>query len=496
MHVLANRTLLTGTSMVRFARSGLFTAFALFAWSCERGDTTRRVHEEFSVVPGTPQVETGTPAVELDPTRATDDFKVNTPRQCDLFQQLSVRKVDILWVVDSSGSMAPKQARLAQNFQGFINQLVGAQPPIDFHIGVVTTDTDDPSTRGTLRTWAVAPNSGNFISCTPDVTGTTSTCNTGTGSTADAVTAFKQMAQVGTKGSAGERGLLNAYLTLTNTANQGANNFIRPDAALYVVVVSDEDDSSCNPLVKQPICTADPGCRCAPDGTLGAAGSYGATSYFTRFLETYKGYGNEDLVALAAIVALEGDADAGIPSQFADPSQHVGCCKNLNGGECPKGGANDGGFEVAYYGNRYLKVASDTGGVAVSICEDDFSGALASLGYAASGLRREFRLTRGPELKEMGTIATGVELYVSEATSANCMMDGNCPTAGEVCRGGRCATRQPVNTTTVANAAQYVKCDASSFRNVIRFDGSAVPDSLSTVEICYDVAPDFQSVCQ
>ncbi|MBX5482490.1 MAG: hypothetical protein IRZ16_11740 [Myxococcaceae bacterium] len=483
--------------MERFARIGLVSVLALAAAACQDRTTTRRVHEDFAIVPGTPQVEVGAPGAEVDPTRATDDFRINTPRQCDLFQQLSVRKVDILWIVDSSGSMAPKQQRLAQNFQGFINQLVSAQPPIDFHIAVTTTDTDDPATRGTLRTWSVGNKSGNFIACTPDVTGTVSTCNTGSGSTADAVTAFAQMAQVGTQGSASEKGLLNAYLTLENPANLGPDRFVRPDAALYVVVVSDEDDSSCNPLVKQPICTADPGCRCAADGTLSGSGAYGATSYFSRYLETYKGYGRQDLVALAAIVALDGDEDAGIPSQFGDPSQHVGCCRNLvNPGEpCPKGGVNDGGYEVAYFGSRYLQVASDTGGVAVNICDDDFSNALASLGYAASGLRREFRLTRGPELKPMGGIASGVELYVSPANAANCTVDGNCPNPGEVCRSGRCAVRVPVSIGAAPNGAQYVKCDASTFRNVIRFDGTAVPESLSTVEVCYDVAPEFQNTC-
>ncbi len=74
-------------------------------------------------------------------------LSVNVPRQCDTYTQLSVRKVDILWVVDSSGSMEPKQQRLAANFQGFINQLVAANPPIDFHIAVTTTDTDDSARR-------------------------------------------------------------------------------------------------------------------------------------------------------------------------------------------------------------------------------------------------------------------------------------------------------------------------------------------------------------
>ena len=481
-----------------FRRTACVLGVFLAAAGCDdRNTKTRKVLETYAVVPGTPHVDTATPKVLTDPTRATSDFAINTPRQCDLFQQLSVRKVDILWVVDSSGSMAPKQARLAANFQGFINQLVDARPPIDFHIAVTTMDTDDNTQpRGSLRRWTLGPKSADFISCTPDVTGT-STCNTAAqadGGTSGAVTAFQQLANAGIGGSAQERGLYAAYAALQNPDNQGADKFVRPDAALYLVVVSDEDDSSCNPLVAQPICTTDPGCRCATDKILDGPGGYGSTEYFSRFFETYKGYGNGDLVALAAIVAIDGSPDSGVPSQFGDPSQHVGCCRAGDGGACPTSGLNDGGYEVAYFGGRYVKVASDTGGVAVSICQNDFSGALASLGYAASGLRKEFRLSRGPNLQVAAGKAVGVQLYVSAPNAANCTVDGNCP-GGQVCRSGRCAKKLDVNTAATANAAQYVRCDSSAFRNVVRFDGTAVPESLSAVEICYDVQADFQTTC-
>lgn len=482
--------------MVLSLRAFTFLALtALAALGCDdRSRNTRKVVEQYAVVPGTPQVDTAAPQVVQDNTRATDNFKINTPRQCDLYQQVAVRKVDILWVVDSSGSMAPKQARLSANFQGFMGQLLAAQPPLDFHIGVTTTDTDSPTSRGALRGFTnVGGKSGNFI-CRPQ--GGPENCDLGT--TTNAAAAFQQMATVGTNGSALERGLYATYLTLNNPANVGSDKFIRPDAALYVVVVSDEDDGSCNPLVKQPLCTADPGCRCAPDGALGGTGAYGATTYFTRFLESYKGYGNEELVALAAITALNGDADAGVPSQSSDPSQHVGCCRSLDGGACPTSGPNDGGFEVAYFGGRYLKVASDTGGVAVNICQDDFSGALSSLGYAASGLRKDFRLTREPDLKLSGTTAAGLDLFVSPANVTpvgGCAVDGNCPTAAPFCRSGRCAKKVSVETPVTVNGAQYVRCDASAFRNVVRFDGTAVPEPLSAVEICYDVLADNTQTC-
>ncbi|GEM_PF-2067663 len=493
------------------ARRALFLILTLSTLpACQDRTRTRAVVEPFVVVPGTAQVDTGAPKVLVDPTKDNTNFAINTPRQCDVFQQLSVRKVDILWVVDSSGSMAPKQARLAASFQGFINQLVTANPPIDFHIAVATTDTDDPATRGALRPWTLGALTADHIACVPQLAGGT-LCNTSpmvSGATTSAIQAFGQMSLVGTTGSAQERGLLATYLALTNPLNLStstAEKFIRSDAALYVIVVSDEDDSSCNPLVSQIVCTADPGCRCAADNALGGASAYGSTAYFTRFLETYKGYGNQDLVALAAVVAVDGDADAGVPAQFGDLVQHIGCCRSTSGAPCPKSGTNaalpGSGIEVGYFGSRYLKVAADTGGVAVSICESDstdggtsFSGALASLGYAASGLRKEFRMLRGPDLRPMQGRATGVELYVSTSTAATCQVDGNCP-MGQLCRSGRCARKLDVNLNQTANQPQYVKCDGTSLRNVIRFDGTSVPESLSAVEICYDVQATFQNSC-
>lgn len=477
--------------------SRVFIALMIAAavMGCDDRTRARRIVEPFAIVPGTPSVDPATPAVLEDDTRATDEFSVNVPRQCDAWQQLPVRKVDILWVVDSSGSMAPKQARLAANFQGFINQLAMANPPIDFHIGVTSTDTDDAAARGKLRPWSIGANGEDYIACTPN--NNTLTCNTGA-DPANVVTAFGQMSAVGINGSAAERGLYAAYLALTNPLNittSAFDRFVRPDAALYVVVVSDEDDASCAPMTRQTTCTADPGCRCAPDNALGGAGNWGSTDYFVRFIETYKGYGNADSVAFGAIVATDTDP---VPSQFGDPTPHVGCCRVLDGsGACPAAGTNDGGMEISYTGSRYAQVAAATGGVTVSICQQDFSGALASLGYAASGLRRDFRLSRGPDVRPDADagVAAGLTAYVSPANAANCSVDGNCPAATPVCRGGRCARTVSVATSSQANGASYFKCEADTLRNTVRFEGTSVPEPLSTVEVCYAVLPTFQNSC-
>jgi len=83
---------------------------------------------------------------------------------------------------------------------------------------------------------------------------------------------------------------------------------------------------------------------------------------------------------------------------------------------------------------------------------------------------------------------------VSPPNSMMCQVDGNCP-VDQFCRNGRCARRVEVRTDGPANGAQYVQCDLAGLRNMVRFEGTSVPESLSTVEVCYDVLANFQTTC-
>ncbi|HOI09841.1 MAG TPA: choice-of-anchor D domain-containing protein, partial [Myxococcota bacterium] len=69
--------------------------------------------------------------------------------QIDEFKQLSGQEVDILYVVDESGSMCEEQDRLAQSFSQFI-QHAGVWNN-DYHIGVVTTNVVDEAVFGKLN---------------------------------------------------------------------------------------------------------------------------------------------------------------------------------------------------------------------------------------------------------------------------------------------------------------------------------------------------------
>lgn len=456
------------------------------ACQCE-GRQLTRVREDFRIVEGTPQVDTARPAIQKEDLPNAPSFKLSVPRQCDFFTQLAQPKVDILFVVDNSGSMFQEQANLAANFSGFINQLQSIQPPIDFHIGVTSTDTDNDAllfssadgtpppdrngTRGSLHGWSSSGKSGSFIAC--DVN---KNCNA-----PDVGQAFAQMSKVGTGGSAVERGLYAAVLALNLAANtQGASPFIRKDAALYVIFVSDEDDSSCSPFVPAQTngtttftpCYADPGCKCDAANL-----TYGATGYFTRFFEGYKGYGNANVVGAAAVVCTS-NAQV-VPAQFGDPNEHRGC--------------PDRGTGVSYYGGRYVQVANDTGGSTADISSGNFSGALTSLGFAVSGLRRDFRLSRAP-------LRDTLEVYLTPVNARPCAKDADC-SATQRCRANLCAgavtlASKADTCTGATDAAEYCRCDASAYRNIVRFNGIAVPPPQSTIEVCYDVNVNASFVCQ
>lgn len=144
----------------------------------------------------------------------------------DSFRQRDRATVDILFIVDNSGSMSEEQTSLALNFSDFIS--FTAQLDVDYQIGVTTTDTDSGGERGKF----VAPIIRNY----------------GANASLDPIGDFENAVDVGVNGSGSERGLLAMDLALTDPNNIGPGKmnegFLRDGALLSVVIVSDEEDSS------------------------------------------------------------------------------------------------------------------------------------------------------------------------------------------------------------------------------------------------------------
>ena len=149
--------------------------------------------------------------------------------QIDVFTQEIRKTVDILLVVDNSGSMIDEQIKLAANFDNFISQFLEAE--VDYQIGVVTTDMDDPTQSGRLV--------GETKLITSDMTVDV------------ARETFQANVRVCATGSGFERGFAAAEAALSADflAAGGPNEgLVREDAALSIVFVSDEDDDSSRPV--------------------------------------------------------------------------------------------------------------------------------------------------------------------------------------------------------------------------------------------------------
>ncbi|MCB9779977.1 MAG: choice-of-anchor D domain-containing protein [Alphaproteobacteria bacterium] len=135
------------------------------------------------------------------------------------FEQDFHEKLDVVWIIDNSGSMSDDLRTVAANFESFIT--VFAELDTDWQIAVITTDMDLPADSGRIQ--------GAII--TPDM--------------ADPVGEFVRQVDQGSKGSATEVGFEALQAALTDPLLSGFNaGIMREDAALAAVVISDEDDSS------------------------------------------------------------------------------------------------------------------------------------------------------------------------------------------------------------------------------------------------------------
>lgn len=207
---------------------------------------------------------------------------------------------------------------------------------------------------------------------------------------------FLSNVQVGTWGSPIERAFESAALALGvgpgwnpgDAPNPPNNGFIRDTASLFIIMVSDEDDKS-----------------------------FGPVGYYRRLFEHYKGPGNESLISVSAIVG--------------DPGE--GCFEPTRGSAQP--------------GTRYIDLASQTGGLYTSIC-DDFAESLKELSINASGLNSQFELSQAPNTR--ATIrCSGVE-----ASSFCVVVDGQPIPEGT--RSGRVGWRYSANTNSIVFLADSI----------------------------------------
>jgi hypothetical protein len=232
----------------------------------------------------------------------------------DYFQGKSVQEVDVLFVVDDSGSMMEEQNNLSANFENFIN--VALAWNADYRIGVTTTDMD--SIKGSLQ--------GTPPVVTPD----------------DDVATFIGNVLVGTNGSGTEQGMLAAKEAIAGSFKP----YIRQEAQLVVIFVSDEEDQS-------------PGME---------------INYLDDFVD-----------------AKDGQLDKFL--SFSIVGEPGGCNSAAGNADA---------------GMRYIKVSELSGGAWASICNESFADALTAFGEGTFGPKTSFPLGGFPKSNSVTVLVNGV----------------------------------------------------------------------------------------
>lgn len=210
------------------------------------------------------------------------------PPQTDRFEQIKASSIDILFVIDNSGSMQPHQEALAANFSRFM-ELIDPDPStrgedgeVDYRLAIASTDAENEAGKLHGTPAVLQPDPGSLD-------------------------AFRKNVLVGTKGAAREEGLRAAEFALEAAGKlkdaQGRKAFLRDGAFLYVIFVSDEDDKS-----------------------------FGEVRYFHRRLESLKGLGNENTVLTSAIAGPVPDGCVIDKERGAQPGERYLELARLTGG--------------------------------------------------------------------------------------------------------------------------------------------------------------------
>ncbi len=316
------------------------------------------------------------------------------------------RDLDLLFVIDDSGSTSDKQVAFANNFSTFVTALDAfpAGRP-NLHIGVVSTSiaigSDDDATFGqactaspgedgllqnTARVSGCAAPNGQFISDIALADGTRVTNYTGT--LADTLACIGELGEAGC-GFESPLEAIKRALDGTHPENAG---FLRDDADLGIVILTDEDDCSADPSLfglsahdggpadmrcaiygytcDRSIDPALPGAYASCTPTLG--GYLRDPSSYSDYLATLKD------PSQTVVAVIGGDVTSGIQtgsltidgitqSLAVEPS----CTATINGNPA-----------VARPGIRLGAFADLFGdhGIYATVCQSDYSGALTSIG--------------------------------------------------------------------------------------------------------------------
>lgn len=251
----------------------------------------------------------GTDSANLSILEANENASAST---------LALNKLDILFVIDNSGSMLTKQQNLANSFESFVNTFQNKN--FDFNIAIITTDIDGGGQDGDFQG-------------TPAVL---------TSSTSNFANIFKTNVVVGATGSAAAKAMGAIELALSTSKLASTNaGFLRNDAHLAIVILSDSDDFDSSITDSQLLTFLD-GLKPATTSSSGSKLNY----------------------SISAVIAKTSFGNCAAP--FDD-------------------------------GDTFVRLASATDGETASICESDFSTGLVNLSSAIAESATSLLLDQVPD---------------------------------------------------------------------------------------------------
>ena len=271
------------------------------------------------------------------------------------FQQAAIftpRKLDVLFVVDNSGSMQASQTNLATNFPSFINYF--KNKGYDYRLAVTTTDAYYGDQFVTSGCTPCNVNQTQFRS------GVSPAVRIIDNNTPNIESVFSANVQVGINGSGDERAFSSIKAALNSSLNVG---FHRADAFLAVIIVSDADDFSHDDINKN---------ESYSQPTLHPVSNY------VTVLNTF----TNGSPVLDYSVSTIGVLDAACESQLSG------------------GGENK-------IGTRYMQLSDLTGGTKNSLC-NSFATVLDNISTSiATQTQASFHLNRAPVVSSISVTVNG-----------------------------------------------------------------------------------------
>ena len=170
------------------------------------------------------------------------DWPDGGPRQaCDA--------MDILFIIDNSGSMQQEQTNLAANFPAFVQVLESFTnadgQTIDYHVGVTTTGVSKDYEIDTGLPWNIPESQDGEDGHLQEGSGCAMPRRWLQRGDTDVSTKFSCIASVGTGGPSDEMPLEGARLAVTERMADSSNaGFLRSEALLALVILTDEEDCS------------------------------------------------------------------------------------------------------------------------------------------------------------------------------------------------------------------------------------------------------------